>query len=270
MEGVAGKAIADQFAVNAGAAALRMLVFFKHHGAGAFAHHEAVAIAVIGTRGALGGVVESGGQRAARGKSGKRQAVDGQLRTAGDHHVSIAESDEPAGVADGVSPRRAGGDYGRIRTLEPVGNRDIAGSQIDDAARNEERRYAARPAVAQQQGRFRDAFNAADAGADQDSAGDLVFVSAGMPVGIVERLLRRRHAEQNKVVDLALLFRLHPLVGVETAVGAVAARKLAGDLAGKIGRFRNSQCARSRFRQRAAAATSARPRKRAASPCQDQ
>ena len=58
-----------------------------------------------------------------------------------------------------------------------------------------------------------------------------------MPVGIVERLLRRRHGEKNEVVDLALLFRLHPLIGVESAVGAVAARNLAGDLAGKIGDF---------------------------------
>ena len=41
-------------------------------------------------------------------------------------------------------------------------------------------------------------------------------------------------AKTMNAIDLALLLRLHPLVGIEGAVGAVAARDLAGDLAGEI------------------------------------
>src|SRR5262245_41084942 len=56
-----------------------------------------------------------------------------------------------------------------------------------------------------------------------------------MPIRIVERLPRGRHREHDEVVDLALILRLHPLVSVEAAIAAVAARHDAGDLAGQIG-----------------------------------
>src|SRR6202035_6058477 len=46
---------------------------------------------------------------------------------------------------------------------------------------------------------------------------------------------RRTHRKDDEVVDLALILRLHPLVGVECAVGAVAARDQAGDPTGQIG-----------------------------------
>src|SRR6195952_155861 len=55
-----------------------------------------------------------------------------------------------------------------------------------------------------------------------------------MPVGVVERLLRRAHREDDEIIDLALVLVLHPLVGIEGAVGAVAARNHAGDAAGQI------------------------------------
>ena len=60
-----------------------------------------------------------------------------------------------------------------------------------------------------------------------------------MPIGVVESLLRRRHAEKDEVVDLALFLRLHPLVGVEGSVRAIAARNLARDFAGQIGDFKS-------------------------------
>ena len=69
------------------------------------------------------------------------------------------------------------------------------------------------PRSRKQQRRFRDALDAADAGADQHAAGDLVVVVAGMPVGIVERLCRGAMRKDDKVVDLALLLGLHPLIG---------------------------------------------------------
>src|SRR4029077_7973108 len=61
------------------------------------------------------------------------------------------------------------------------------------------------------------------------------FFGGRMPVGVVERLVRRGHREDDEVVDLALVLWLHPLVGIEGAVAAVAARNHTGDLAGEVG-----------------------------------
>jgi hypothetical protein len=60
-----------------------------------------------------------------------------------------------------------------------------------------------------------------------------------MPVRIVKRLRGGRHRKDDEVIDLALFFRLHPIIGIEGAVGPVAARNHAGDLAGQI---RNVEC----------------------------
>ena len=67
--GVAGQAVADHFGVDLRAALLGVLVFLEHHDAGALAHHEAVAILVVGTRRLFGRVVETGRQRARRRRS---------------------------------------------------------------------------------------------------------------------------------------------------------------------------------------------------------
>src|SRR6185437_11568752 len=63
----------------------------------------------------------------------------------------------------------------------------------------------------------------------------LVLVTFRPPAGVVERLLGRAHGVQNEVVDLALLLGLHPLIGIEGAVAAVATRDHAGDLGVHVG-----------------------------------
>ena len=211
-----------------------MLVLFEHHGARALAHDKSVAIAVVGPRRAFGRVVETGRQRAARGKAGERDAVDRRFSAARHHHVGVAKRDQPAGVADGVSAGRAGGDHGMIGSLERMRDRHVARREIDEPAGDEERRDPTRTAVAQDKRGFRNAFDAADSGTDQNAADDLIVILPRMPVGVVERLRRRRHRKDDKVVDLALLFGLHPVVGIEGARRAVAARNLAGNLAGDI------------------------------------
>src|SRR3954470_5050124 len=55
-----------------------------------------------------------------------------------------------------------------------------------------------------------------------------------MPVGVVKRLRRRAHREDDEIIDLALVLVLHPLVWIEAAAAAVAARNHAGDAAGQI------------------------------------
>src|SRR4029079_5173487 len=111
----------------------------------------------------------------------------------------------------------------------------IAGGEIDQAAGNEERRNLARSALLQEQRGVGDAGQAADPGADQGAGGAFVVFGLGMPVGIVERLACGSHRKYDEIVDLALVLRLHPLVRIEGAVAAVAARNHAGDLAGEIG-----------------------------------
>jgi hypothetical protein len=62
-----------------------------------------------------------------------------------------------------------------------------------------------------------------------------VVVGLRVPASVVERLARRAHGKHNEIVDLALLLRLHPLIRIETAVGAVTARNLHRDFARNIG-----------------------------------
>ncbi len=64
---------------------------------------------------------------------------------------------------------------------------------------------------------------------------DLLVIGLRFPAGIGERLRRSGHRIDDIIIDLALLLRLHPLIGIEAAVGTVAARHLHGDLAGEIG-----------------------------------
>ena len=121
-----------------------------------------------------------------------------------------------------------------IGPLEAVGDRHLAAGEIDQPAGDEERRNAPRPLLVQRHRRLVDAAETADAGADQHAGVDLILVGLGRPVGVPERLAGGGERKDDEVVDLALLLRLHPLVGIER-VGRGAARHLRGDLAGDVG-----------------------------------
>src|SRR5512147_798161 len=114
-------------------------------------------------------------------------------------------------------------------------DRDIARGEIDQAPWDEERAHPPWPLLGEEERCFFDALQSADARANQHAGPDLILVSGRLPAGVGERLLGRAHRIDDKVIDLALLFRLHPIVWIEGAVAAVAARDLAGDLAGEIG-----------------------------------
>ena len=188
--GVAGQAVADDLGIDLRAARLGVLIFLEHHDAGALAHHEAVAVLVVGPRGLGRRFVEAGRQRARGAEAGHRRC-----RQIGDSvPPATITSASPsaisrARVADRMRAGRAGRHHRMVRTLQAVLDRDIAGSEIDQAAGNEERRHLARAALLQEDRRVGDAGQAADAGADQGAGGALVLFALGMPVGIVERLL---------------------------------------------------------------------------------
>ncbi len=63
--------------------------------------------------------------------------------------------------------------------------------------------------------------------------------------GIRDRLIGSRHRVDDEVVDLALLFLLHPVVGIELSLGRGAARYEIRDLAGEVGsvEFFDAPCA---------------------------
>ncbi len=88
-----------------------MFVFFEHHHARAFAHHEAVAILVVGTRGLFRRVVERCRQSTAGIEARDAEAADRRLRAAGDHDIRIAKHNETRGIADSVRAGRAGRDH---------------------------------------------------------------------------------------------------------------------------------------------------------------
>jgi hypothetical protein len=121
-----------------------------------------------------------------------------------------------------------------VRPLEAVLDGDVTAGQIDQAARNEERRDAARATLDQGSGSLVDAADAADAGADQHARGALLLIGLRLPARIAKGLGRGCHRIDDEGVDLALLLGLHPFIRIEGAVGTVAEGNLAGDLAGQI------------------------------------
>jgi len=128
-------------------------------------------------------------------------------------------------------------------------------------ARNKERRNAARALFLQDDRGLGDAAEAADPSADQNAGFDLLFIGGRLPARIGKRLRRRRHRVKNEIVDFALLFRLHPMIGVEARViTAAASRNRHGNLAGKSLKHRTLQSDGRRFGPRANGSSSARPR----------
>ncbi len=234
MVGVARHAVADDLGVDLGAARLGMLQRFQDDDAGALAHDETVAVLVVGARGGAGTIVEARRQRAAGGKAGHGDAADGRFRAAGHHHVGVAQRHQSRCIADGMRAGRAGGDDRVVGTLQLVPDRHVAGGEIDETPRNKEWADATRAFFLQQDRRFGDAGQATDARADEYAGPLLLIGRVGDVAGIGDRLLGRRHRVDDEVVDLALLLRLHPIVGIELAVLLGAARNEAGHLTGQI------------------------------------
>ena len=110
--GVGGVAVAGQFGQDVRAALLGVLQFLDDDDAGAFAHDEAVAVLVEGTRGVFR-IVVARAQGAHGGKTAHAEGDDGRFAAAGEDDVGIVVADEAPGLADAVVGSGAGGDDGR-------------------------------------------------------------------------------------------------------------------------------------------------------------
>ena len=145
----------------------------------------------------------------AAAKPATPEPADRGLGAAGDHHVGIAERDQPAGVADRMRAGRAGGHDRMVRALEAEPDRDLAAHQVDQAGRDEERADPPRTALLELDRGVRDRAEAADAGADQHPGALARGLVLGLPAGVAHRLDRGRDAVDDEQIVLARVLGRH-------------------------------------------------------------
>jgi hypothetical protein len=206
-----------------------MIKGLKNHHAGAFAHHKTIAVLVVRTRRLLRLVIKIGGKRLAGCKSGHGQTVDRRLRAPRQHHIGITQRHETGCIANGMRTGRTRRHHSVVRPLEAKFNGNITRRHIDDASGNEKRRNPTGPFFNQ---RHRGIINAADpanARTDHHTGPDLILIGLGMPIRIIEGLTSRRHAVNDEIIDLALVLRVHPLIGVEKPLSLVSRWDLEGN-----------------------------------------
>ena len=85
-----------------------MFEFLQHQHAGAPRDHETVAVGVVGPRGLLWGLVETGGHCAHRVEQDGERPIE-LLASAGEDEILLAHADHFRRVADAMVRRRAGG-----------------------------------------------------------------------------------------------------------------------------------------------------------------
>jgi hypothetical protein len=223
-----------------------MLELFEHHDAGALAHDETVAVAVIGTRcrsRRVVAAVESALQAA-------NPASEIRLIGASAPPATITSA-SPSAINRLASPM-ACAPVEQAVTTAWFGPRSLCGSrpgpsQVDQASGNEERRNAARTASRRvypprrclRSRRYR------SRSARRSRSGLHRF--AGCQPASFERLVGGRHAEQDEGIDLALFLGLHPVVGIEGAVGPSDRREPAGDLRGHVADIEFGDAGRAAF-----------------------
>src|SRR5690606_27480967 len=153
----------------------------------------------------------------AGGKAGDRKTHDRRFGAAGQHHVGITERDQPGGIADGVSTGGTRRHNGVIRPLQSMPDRNLAGYEVDDVCRNEERADAPRTLFLQDQRTFGDPLDAANARAEHDAGGAAFVLGLGFPAGIGQGLVGRSYSVGNEVRDLASFARFEERIGIERA-----------------------------------------------------
>ena len=117
MVAVGVAAEADDLGVDGRAARLRVFELLEHQRAGAFADHEAVAVAIERARRLLGRVVARAGRE--QGVEHRRFARAQLFGAARDHERRAIEPDRFVGVADALAPEVQALFAGITRPLMP-------------------------------------------------------------------------------------------------------------------------------------------------------
>src|SRR5213078_3190799 len=210
---VARQPVADDLRVAPRVAADGVLERLEHDDPTPLAADEPVAAGVEGPRGLRRRVVARG-HRLHRAEARDRQRDDDGLGAARDHDVRVAPLDEPEGVADRVVAGRAGGDDRGVRPLRAEAHRHEPRRHVHDHHRDEERRHAVRPLLAQGLVVREQGLDAADPRADQHPEAVAVH-----PRGVEARVLDGHHAAGHRVleerVEAPRLLLVHVLERVE-------------------------------------------------------
>src|SRR4029077_21215104 len=147
------------------------------------------------------GLVVSSRQGAHRRETAESRLVDGSLCTTRDHDIGVPAADDLARLAEGVSAGRAGG-YGReVGAGHPELDGDLAGADVRDAHRDEERADPVRTAQSVRGEPIDERPDAAEP-CPEDNArplGEIALEPFRKP-GLVERLARRDEPELDVAV----------------------------------------------------------------------
>ena len=137
--GVARHAVAQHLGVNLRPPRQRMVQRLQHHNPGPFAHHEPVAVGVIGAAG-LGRIIGAPGRKRLAGvEPGDADLGYRAFGSPGHHHIGVAPLDQPGGVANRVGTGRTGGNHRMVRPLEAEPDRHLPRNQVDQRAGDKER-----------------------------------------------------------------------------------------------------------------------------------
>ena len=192
-----------------------MLELFEHDDTSAFAHEEAVARLIPGTR-CLGRIVVEIGRESARsGEAGDAEPADRRFGAAADHHIGIVPEDEPRRIADRMRAGRARGHHRVVGSAEAVADRDVAGGEIDEIGGNEERRKPSRSPLVERDRALGDARKSADAGADHDAGALARLLTVREPTGVLYRLSRSSQRKDDESIHLTLILGRYPIIGVK-------------------------------------------------------
>ena len=210
VEAVRGGAVADQLAIDLGAAGQRVIERFHHHDAATAGDDEAVAIGVVGTRGDRGAIVVGRRQRAHAVEQHRFGPVQ-FLAAAGEYHVLLAGLDQLRGVADAVGGGGAGGRDGIAHALDPEGGAQAGGDGARHGARHHVRPDAAGAFLAQGVGGQHGVGGRGAAGAGNQAGArvrNLGFGQTGVDDGLDHRDVRVggriAHEAQQLAVDVFL------------------------------------------------------------------
>ncbi len=222
VERIGRRAVADQFGDRLRAARQGMIQFLEHHDAGAFAHDEAVAVAIERTRGALRIGDEVGGERASGGEAAEADAVDTGFGTPGDGDIRFAGANEACRIADRLHAGGAGC-HGRAEAaFEAVADRDVASREIDQERGHGERRQPADALGIGGADRVGNCRKAADAGGD-DRRRALAFSRIlRQPAGLRDGFIGSHQRKQDEAIHLLLILARRRLVRIETAFRIIA------------------------------------------------
>ena len=118
--GVAGHPVTHHFAEDRGATGLGVLEGFEHQHTGTFADHKAIALLVERTAG-RGRIVVAERQGLGAGEAGHSQGSDRRFGATAHHGVSLAQLQQPEGIANGIGAGSTGGGHRRAGPLGAQG-----------------------------------------------------------------------------------------------------------------------------------------------------